>query len=167
MHGTRSGGELRTRPAHIRDAAALAALLNAVIAEGGKTAISEPLSASQCAEWFISGPHCVSCIVAVDDAGRPVGFQALERFHDDLAPDQADIATFVTAGMRGAGVGRELAHVTLGLARTKRLASVRATIRRHNQDAVRYYESLGFRGEGAFVTKDTVTLTYRCGGADM
>ena len=130
------------RPARSSDAAALADVLNGVIAEGGLTAIDSPLSPEEFEEWFISGPHCRSCMVAIDRNG----FQALERFHDDLPAGSADIATFVSASVRGKGTGRRLATATFREAERLGIRRLRAVVRSGNTGAIAYYRSLGFEG---------------------
>ncbi|MEU2202572.1 GNAT family N-acetyltransferase [Isoptericola sp. NPDC019482] len=149
---------MHVRAAGPEDAASLSELLNAVIAEGGRTAITTPLSADELAEWFITGPHCASCVVAVGDTEERLGFQALERFHEDLPVGAADIATFVSADARGQGVGRALARATVRLAEQAGLTSLRAVIRRQNGGAIRYYRSLGFDDEGGRLTGETITV---------
>lgn len=150
---------MQVRHAQIDDADALAVVLNDVIAEGGKTAIDTPLSGAEFAEWFITGPHCLSCVVAVAPDGGYLGFQALERFHEDLPEGFADIATFVTAASRGAGVGRSLFDATAAIVEQDAgLHSLRAVIRRSNEDAVRYYRAVGFGDEGAASSGESVIL---------
>ncbi|GAA1778959.1 GNAT family N-acetyltransferase [Agromyces lapidis] len=146
------------RRAEFDDADALAAVLNGVIAEGGKTAIDTPLTGSEFAEWFITGSHCISCVVAVADDGAFLGFQALERFHEELPPGVADIATFVTAVSRGAGAGRGLFTATAAIAEEAGLRCLRAVIRRSNEDAIRYYRAIGFGDEGSVATDESVIL---------
>ncbi|GAB3758561.1 GNAT family N-acetyltransferase [Microlunatus parietis] len=146
------------RPAKLDDAEPLSAVLNAVIAEGDKTAIDAPLSGSEFAEWFITGSHCISCVAAAGEDGRFLGFQALERFHRELPAGTADIATFVSAASRGSGVGRRLAEATVAIAERAGLRSLRAVIRRRNTGAISYYRSLGFRDEGGASTGESVTL---------
>lgn len=151
---------MRIRHAEIDDAEELACLLNTIIAEGSKTAIDTPLTGSEFAEWFIIGPHCISCLIAVTD-GVVVGFQALERFHGDLPPGVADIATFVAKRGRSSGVGRSLAHATAAIAEEVGLQCLRAVIQASNEDAIGYYRSIGFLGEADSTTSESVTLT-RC-----
>lgn len=149
---------MHIRQASTEDAHALASVLNAIIAEGGKTAIDTPLTDSEFAEWFITGPHCISCVLATNDAGEPLGYQALERFHDDLPPGLADIGTFVTATSRGTGVGRQLSEVTFATPEKAGLHTIRAVIQRSNQDAIKYYRSIGFAGDGGGAADRPVTL---------
>ena len=151
---------MRIRHAEIDDADELACLLNDIIAEGGRTAIDAPLTGSEFAEWFIIGPHCISCLIAVTD-GTVVGFQTLERFHGDLAPGAADIATFVAERGRSSGVGRSLANATAAIAEEAGLQSLRAVIQSSNEDAIGYYRSIGFHGDADRTTSESVTL-MRC-----
>lgn len=150
---------MQVRHAEIDDADALAVILNDIIAEGGKTAIDTPLTGAEFAEWFIAGAHCVNCVVAVDDDGALLGFQALERFHEELPDGVADIATFVTSTSRGAGVGRGLFDATTAVvSEDAGLRGLRAVIRRSNEGAVRYYRSVGFGDEGDATTSESIVL---------
>ncbi|MGR6614640.1 MULTISPECIES: GNAT family N-acetyltransferase [Kocuria] len=148
---------MHIRQAEIDDAEELARILNSIIAEGGKTAIDTPLSGPELAEWFITGPHCISCLLADTDEGF-LGFQALERFHADLPHDMADIATFVTDRARGSGIGRSLSHATAAIAGENGVQRIRAVIQRSNEDAIHYYRSVGFHDDTANMTSSSVTL---------
>src|SRR5690625_2181495 len=135
---------MHIRHAEIDDAEELARLLSSTVAEGGKTAIDSALTGLEFAEWFITGPHCISCLIAEAD-DKILGFQALERFHDDLPQGVADIATFVADRARGSGVGRILSDATAALAAELGVQQVRAVIQRSNEDAIGYYRSIGFQ----------------------
>src|SRR5690625_5030150 len=156
----KQAGRMRIRHAEIDDAEELACLLNDIIAEGGKTAIDTPLTDSEIAEWFIIGPHCISCLIAVTD-DVVLGFQTLERFHGDLPPGVADIATFVAEHGRSSGIGRRLANATAAIAEEVGLECLRAVIQASNEDAIGYYRSIGFHGDADSTTSELVTLT-RC-----
>ena len=154
---------LRLRQAQAEDAPGLVALLNRVIDEGDKTAIASPLDPREFREWFITGAHCLGCVVAEADDGTPRGFQAHERYHDDLPAGWADVATYVDRAARGSGVGRLLIGATLTRARATGTTTLRAVIRQGNDQAVRYYRRCGFRepddtGLGGSATPGTVTL---------
>src|SRR5690625_2741907 len=151
---------MRIRYAETADAEELARLLNDIIAEGGRTAIDTPLTGPEFAEWFIDGPHCLSCLVAVTD-DVIMGFQALERFHDDLPPGTADIATFVAEPGRAAGIGRSLADATVAIAKEAGVQRIRAVIQRSNEPAIGYYRSIGFRGSADAAAGESVVLTCR------
>jgi len=151
---------MRIRHAEIDDAEELACLLNNIIVEGGKTAIDTQLTGSEFADWFIKGPHCISCLVAVTD-NAIWGFQTLERFHRDLPPGVADIATFVAEGGRASGIGRLLADATAAIAEEVGIQCIRAVIQRSNEVAIGYYRSIGFHGDAESATSESVVLT-RC-----
>lgn len=149
---------MRIRHAEVDDAEELACLLNDIIAEGGKTAIDTPLTGSEFAEWFIIGPHCISCLIAATDDAI-LGFQTLERFHGDLPPGVADIATFVADRGRASGIGRSLADATAAIAEEVGVRCIRAVIQRSNEDAIGYYCSIGFHGDADSTTSESVVMT--------
>jgi len=151
---------MRIRHAEIDDAEELACLLNDIIAEGGKTAIDTPLTAREFAEWFIIGSHCISCLIAVTDDAI-LGFQTLERFHGDLPPGVADIATFVAERGRGSGIGRSLADATVAVAEEVGVQCIRAVIQRSNRGGIGYYCSVGFHDTADCTTSESVVLR-RC-----
>src|SRR5699024_5623930 len=126
----------------------------------GKTAIDTPLTGSEFAEWFIIGPHCISCLVAATDDAI-LGFQTLEHFHGDLPPGAADIATFVAERGRASGIGRSLADATPAVAGEIVVQCIRAVIQRSYGDAIGYYFSIGFHGNADSATSESVVLT-RC-----
>lgn len=130
------------RPAERRDLVELAALLNVIIQAGGTTAIEQPMSEADFAHWFLSGPDCVSCQVAVEADGTIAGFQVLER-HADLPADWLDIATF-TRRPRKPGFGSRLFPVTREIARRAGFSTINATIRADNIGGLAYYAKLGF-----------------------
>ncbi|MBT2588410.1 GNAT family N-acetyltransferase [Arthrobacter sp. ISL-95] len=132
------------RAAPRSDASPLSQVLNRVVDEGDKTAINSRLTGEEFTEWFLTGSHCVSCMLAQEDRGRILGFQVVERFHDDLPKGMAAIATFVSQDARGQGGGTGLIDQTMRHARTYDVTSIRAVIRRTNRAAVRYYRSVGF-----------------------
>ena len=125
------------------DAPALAELLNTIIDEGDKTAIETRFDADTFQEWFITGVHCRSCVVAEKRGVGPVGFQATERFLE-LPEGWADIATFLSLDVRRLGLGKALFARTLGLAPASGVQMLRAVIRSRNAEAIAFYRSCGF-----------------------
>lgn len=130
------------RAAASSDAAALARVLGAIVDEGGRTAIEGHPSPAELDDWFVSGPHAVSCVVAELD-GAVVGFQAVERFHA-LPDGWADVGTFVSADARGLGVGRALLTASLAASDRAGVTRLRAVIRAVNVEAVAFYRAMGF-----------------------
>jgi len=63
---------LSVRPARLGDVPALTLLLNRIIQIGGTTALEEPLSEAQFAEYFLNGDEALFCHLVESD-GQPVG----------------------------------------------------------------------------------------------
>ncbi|MGJ8570741.1 MAG: GNAT family N-acetyltransferase [Hoeflea sp.] len=142
MPGSTQPASFRIRTARPVHVAELAELLNEIIAVGGTTAIEEPLTDAEFGRWFLSGPDCVACHVAVTADLQIVGFQALE-INSRLPVGWVDIATF-TRRPRIAGVGSALFPVTRDHAREAGLTMISATIRADNMGGLAYYAKLGF-----------------------
>jgi len=137
-----SGGGPVLRPAQAGDLPAMAALLNAVIAEGDKTAFAGQMTPADMDRLFVTGPDARGCTLATAGDGI-LGFQALGA--DYLAgTGWADISSFLAAAARGAGAGRALWGATRALARGQGLAGLRAVIRSVNAGAIGYYSACGF-----------------------
>ena len=97
---------LTIRDVRSEDAAELADLLNAIIEQGGTTALETAFSASYLDETYLTGPAVHCCFVAVND-NELLGFQTLvgERH---LPEGCADIATFTQIDGTQKGVGSKL-----------------------------------------------------------
>lgn len=157
---------LRIRSATPDDGQQLAALLNGVVAEGDKTAIAEPFDAAKLNEWFITGAHCLSCLVAEASDGALVGFQALECFdRETLLPGMADIGTFIAPEARRKGIGLQLTDVTIQRATSDGINVLRAVVRKDNLHGQAFYSSCGFSvGTGLTQSSDdhnTATVLVR------
>lgn len=134
---------LNIRTAQTFDAAALAELLNPLIAEGTTTALATPRNAADMRAWMNRAPERSNWLVA-ENGGDIVGFQLIAP-KDDLPPEACDIASFVAAGQAGLGIGSALFEDTKKA--TKRLGYVwiNANIRADNEPGLTYYQSRGFR----------------------
>ncbi|MCY0147270.1 GNAT family N-acetyltransferase [Hoeflea sp. G2-23] len=130
------------RQAQTGDVRELVELLNQVIDAGGTTAIEEPLTEAEFKHWFLSGPDCVGCHVAVMPDLSIAGFQALEKC-SRLPDGWIDVATF-TRRPRVPGVGSALFPVTRDYARNAGFTMINATIRADNAGGMAYYAKLGF-----------------------
>jgi len=133
---------LTIRQATAADAGELVALLNQIVREGGTTAIEEELTPADFALWFLSGPQCVACHVAVLPDASIAGFQALAT-HSHLPDGWVDIATF-TRRPRIVGIGSALFPVTRDFAWRSGFTMINATIRADNVGGLAYYAKLGF-----------------------
>lgn len=132
---------MKIRPAIPSDAAAMADLLNRIIAIGGTTAHELPFSPAQVDHHYISGATVVCCHLAEDAAGL-IGFQAVEHF-----PGRAgwgDIGSFVDPARQRSGAGAALFAATEAACRAAGLTAINATIRADNAPGLGYYARRGF-----------------------
>ena len=125
-------------------------MLNAIIDAGGTTALVSRLNADELTSHYIEPPLLISCHVA-EARGNIVGFQALEWCDPDwtgpgkLPSNWAVIATFVSADVRGHGVGRSLFELSRVAARRAQVHTIDATIRADNTLGLAYYSGIGFQ----------------------
>ncbi|WP_028030256.1 GNAT family N-acetyltransferase [Gemmobacter nectariphilus] len=133
---------LTVRPGQPEDAAALAAILNAIIAQGGTTALEDPYTPEALSRAYIDGPDALSCIVVEGD-GAVLGFQSLAR-HQGLPQAWADIATFTRQHGKVPGAGTALFAATRAAGRALGIATINATIRADNTGGLAYYRKMGF-----------------------
>ncbi|UYV37289.1 GNAT family N-acetyltransferase [Rhodobacteraceae bacterium D3-12] len=133
---------------HIRragpiDSSAMADLLNAIIARGGTTAITDPVTARDLQGWMQTNATRSAWHLAEDSGGTLLGFQFIGP-HDNLPPEACDVATFVRVGQTGLGIGSRLFTATQSAARALGYAWINATIRADNSGGLAYYQSRGF-----------------------
>jgi len=131
------------RQAVSADAAAMAALLNEIIAIGGTTAHQHPKSAERVRADYIDGPDVQTCVVA-EEGGCLTGWQSV-----GLWQGESHIGTFVRPGIQARGVGAALFTLTRDLAARAGIARIAATIRADNVPGLAYYARLGFRDTGS------------------
>lgn len=139
---------IHVRPAIRLDAPSMARLLNAIIHEGGTTAITDPVSGDDLAEWMAENDGRAAWHVAVNDAEEVVGFQWIAPGGDYLPPEAAEIATFVQIGQTGLGIGSKLFDATRRAAKAIGYAWINANIRSDNEGGLIYYQSRGFQDYG-------------------
>lgn len=132
---------LSVRPAMGLDAAAMARLLNEIIAAGGTTALTLPVTPDEITGWT-RAPK--SAWHVAEQGGAIVGFQWIEPW-EPLPPEAANIATFVKAGQTGLGIGSALFDATAPAARALGYRWINANIRADNVGGLAYYQSRGFR----------------------
>lgn len=123
------------------DARAMAALLNAIIAKGGTTAMVSPVTPREVQSWMAAPDSAWH--LAEDSNGALKGFQYIEP-HPDLPKGGVDVATFVRMGETGLGVGSALFEQTKQAARDLGYRHIHAIIRADNAGGLAYYQSRGF-----------------------
>ena len=139
---------VQVRAVTLGDAAALAELLNAIIVQGGTTALEEPFTPERLADAYLTGPAVLACFVAVDpDTGQLQGFQTLGRY-PNLPDDVGDIGTFARIDGKQRGAGSALFAATRARAEALGHSAINATIRGDNTGGLAFYAKLGFVDHG-------------------
>ncbi len=141
--------DIHVRPAVEGDIAAMAELINEIIAIGGTTAHKTPFTPKRMRDHYFAPACGISCFVATS-GDAIVGFQALERCDPEwdgagrLPADWATVASFVRAGLQGGGVGGKLFAATKAAARDAGITTIDATIRLENTGGRTFYGKMGF-----------------------
>ncbi|MEP1536498.1 MAG: GNAT family N-acetyltransferase [Paracoccaceae bacterium] len=138
---------ITTRPAIQLDAGSMARLLNAIIDQGGTTALTRPVTGQDIKDWMAADPNRSAWHVALNDKEDVVGFQWIEPAAY-LPIEAADIATFVQIGQTGLGIGSNLFEATRRAAKALGYVWINANIRSDNEGGLVYYQSRGFADYG-------------------
>lgn len=136
---------IHVRHAGALDTAAMADLLNEIIAIGGTTAITEPVTRKYFADRMKT-PQSI-WIVAEDDTGDLLGFQWVTPLESEPGL-VAEIATFARVGRTGLGIGSALFDATRSACVAEGYDWIRANIRADNTGGLAYYQSRGFEDYG-------------------
>ena len=121
----------------------MARLLNAIIDQGGTTAMTKRITRHDIAEWMNENDGKAAWHVALNAEEDVIGFQWIAPA-DYLPDDAAEIATFVQIGQTGFGIGSKLFDVTRKAAKEIGYKWINANIRADNQGGLIYYQSRGF-----------------------
>ena len=130
---------MKFRPARPKDAAAMARVLNAVIALGGTTAHEHPKTEAQVREDYVDGADVLSSVVA-ELEGEVIGWQSVGRWQGE-----AHIGTFVQPGLQAQGIGAGLFAATRAALAGSGFDYLIASIRADNRPGLAYYARIGFR----------------------
>ena len=129
-------------------------LLNEIIAIGGTTAMTKPMSRDDLEGWLMADQDCSTWHVALTNDGTLLGFQWIGPW-GDLPPEACGIGTFVKAGRTGLGIGSKLFEASVAAARALGYTWMDAEIRADNEGGLAYYQSRGFEN---YKRKDGVVL---------
>ena len=138
---------IAVRPGTDQDLRQVAGLLNEIIAAGGTTALTNPMSRQDLSDWLGANADRSAWQVAIDDQGELLGFQWIGVW-PELPPEACDIGTFVTTGQTGLGIGSRLFDATRDAAIALGYDWINANIRADNTGGLTYYQSRGFRDWG-------------------
>jgi L-amino acid N-acyltransferase YncA len=150
-----------TRTAESDDAEGIAAVLNAVVREGDVSIIDRMFTPAQERAFLRRLPPRARMTVA--EVGKvTAGFQVIEPYatYTGAMDHVATMGTYVTAPVRGAGLGHRLSEATFNYARTAGYSKVVIQIRADNPDLQTFYSGLGFRPCGRLARQARVADRY-------
>ena len=128
------------------DAEGIAAVLNAVVREGGRTAIDRTYTPAQ-ERLFLKGLPARAFLVLAKLGAIVAGFQVVEPYaaYTGAMDHVATVGTYVVAPARRHGVGDALSKLTFEHARGMGFEKLVAAIRADNDAALAFYARAGFR----------------------
>lgn len=135
------------REACLDDAEAIVTLLNPIIETGLYTVLDTLLTVEAEREFIANFPERgVFHVAERRSDGKIVGMQTVEPYGRYLhAFDHVgEIGTFVDLAERYKGIGKHLVEATFEAARRKGYEKVYTAVRADNEDALKFYLSLGF-----------------------
>ncbi len=138
---------ISVRPAIALDSPSMANLLNVIIAEGGTTALTKPVTGDDLNDRIAATAGRNAWHVAVNAQEQVVGFQWIAP-SDALPSDACEIATFVQVGQTGLGIGSSLFKATTKAAKALGYRWINANVRADNEGGLIYYQSRGFADYG-------------------
>jgi ribosomal protein S18 acetylase RimI-like enzyme len=148
------------RKASIDDAEQVAAVMNAVIAEGIFTLFDRPFSVED-EKIFISSLGSRSALYVAEIDREVAGVQSIDLF-SNLALSTSHVATMGTwlrGDVRRRGIGRLLATESFGFAKSNGYTKIVIHVLANNEPALRFYRGLGFNDIG--IARNHVRLADR------
>jgi ribosomal protein S18 acetylase RimI-like enzyme len=145
------------RQATVNDAKQVADLMNSVIVEGKYTLFDRPFSEQEEKDFIRSlGGRSALYIAEID--GNIVGVQSIDLFSTvaNSVSHVATMGTWLRSDFRGRGFGRSLAEESFTFARNHGYSKIVIQVLADNEQALRFYRSLGFRDIG--LAKEHVRL---------
>jgi phosphinothricin acetyltransferase len=106
----------------------------------------EPRTLDHRVAWFEDHVrNNLPVFVAVNDAGRVVGWSALNRYRDRKGYQfTTENSVYVAADLRGRGIGKSLLRLLIEFARQHGVHAILAGIDAENQASIRLHASFGF-----------------------
>jgi ribosomal protein S18 acetylase RimI-like enzyme len=141
------------RRASPSDAAGIAAVLEAIVAERVHSAVDRAWSVEEEQRYIQSLSPREAIHVAVDATHEIVGLQILDLWSPILTSmaHVGQVGTFLLPGWRSRGVGRQLWNATLAFALSAAYRKLVVQVRGSNTAARAFYRALGFRDCGRLV----------------
>ena len=140
------------RPATTADLPGILEIYNDAVLNTTATYDYEPRTLEHRTQWFEERQRDnFPVFVAVDEAGRVVGWSALNPFHARFGYRfTSENSIYVAADQRGKGVGKLLLAPLLEAARTRGLHAIIAAIDATNEASLRLHAAFGFERVGHF-----------------
>ncbi len=140
------------RPATVEDLPGILEIYNDAVLTTTATYDYEPRTMEHRRAWFddhVKNNYPV--FVAIDAAGRLVGWSALNRYHDRMGYRfTSENSVYVAADQRGHGIGKLLLAPLIDAARVRGLHSIIAAIDADNEASIRLHARFGFEKVGHF-----------------
>jgi ribosomal protein S18 acetylase RimI-like enzyme len=134
------------------DAPAVAAVLQAVVAERVHSAIDRAWTVEEERAYLISLSSREVVHVAIDDIDGIVGLQVLDRWSTlDSMAHVGQVGTFILPSHRRRGLGHTLWAATARFARDAAYRKIVIQVRGSNEAAQAFYRRLGFRECGRLI----------------
>jgi len=139
---------IKVRKSSLQDAKGVVAVINSVIAEGKLTVLDKSFTVQEEVKFLASLSDREAVFVA-EVGGKIVGVQTISFYSQmDANSHVATIGTWIHKDYRSRGVGKLLAKESFTFAKEKRFEKILIYVMAHNERALRFYESLGFKRIG-------------------
>jgi phosphinothricin acetyltransferase len=143
---------MQIRPATRADLPGILEIYNDAVLTTTATYDYEPRALEHRTQWFEERQRDnYPMFVAVDGAGRVVGWSALNPFHARMGYRfTSENSVYVAAHMRGKGVGKLLLAPLVEGAKVRGLHAIIAVIDADNEASIRLHAAFGFEKVGLF-----------------
>lgn len=136
---------ITTREATPEDAQAMSALITPILEGWNSERRRDP---DHMLAYYVQNPDNIRCTVAIDDAGRLVGFQSLilpKSANPYNTPDGwGEIGTYVALDAGRGGIGRAMFAAAVNAARAAGIKTIEASIGDDNDKGLGFYSAIGF-----------------------
>ena len=143
---------MQIRPAIRPDLPGILEIYNDAVLTTTATYDYEPRTLEHRTQWFEERQRDgYPVFVAVDDAGRVIGWSALNPFHARMGYRfTSENSVYVAVDMRGKGLGKLLLAPLIEGAKARGLHAIIAVIDADNEASIRLHAAFGFEKVGLF-----------------
>jgi len=143
---------MQIRPATTDDLPGILEIYNDAVLNTTATYDYEPRTLEHRTEWFEDRQRDgYPVFVAEDDAGRILGWSALNPFHARVGYRfTSENSVYVAADARGKGLGKSLLEPLIEGAKARGLHAILAVIDADNEASIRLHARFGFEKVGHF-----------------